>query len=156
MNNKIDRNSVISQLNSIFAPCVVGSVNINQRNQTLYFSLFDPSEDITLTMLENLSKFIDSKQININFKEYCGCDSGSQGSTKYIYLDCSQVNFKSLTYLYDPNLGDNVLCKCGHPYYRHFDTYNNMAPIGCKYAYLCHCENFEKSVDKKPKQILFR
>lgn len=36
---------------------------------------------------------------------------------------------------YDDNFGDNKLCLCGHPYYRHFDTYNNMAPVGCKYCY---------------------
>lgn len=35
---------------------------------------------------------------------------------------------------YDPNFGDNKECLCGHPYYRHFDTYDNMAAIGCKYC----------------------
>ena len=35
---------------------------------------------------------------------------------------------------YDPNFGDEKLCLCGHPYYRHFDTYDNMADIGCKYC----------------------
>lgn len=36
---------------------------------------------------------------------------------------------------YDPNYGDNNECLCGHPYYRHFDTYDDMAAIGCKYCY---------------------
>jgi hypothetical protein len=36
---------------------------------------------------------------------------------------------------YDPSFGDDKLCKCGHRYYRHFDTYEDMYPIGCKY---CH------------------
>jgi hypothetical protein len=36
---------------------------------------------------------------------------------------------------YDPNFGDQKLCQCGHPYYRHFDTYDGMAPVGCKYCY---------------------
>lgn len=35
---------------------------------------------------------------------------------------------------YDPNFGDNKECLCGHPYYRHFDTYDDMAPVGCKYC----------------------
>lgn len=35
---------------------------------------------------------------------------------------------------YDANFGDNKLCLCGHPYYRHFDTYDNMSAIGCKYC----------------------
>jgi hypothetical protein len=36
---------------------------------------------------------------------------------------------------YDENFGDNKLCLCGHPYYRHFDTYDHMSAIGCKYCY---------------------
>lgn len=40
---------------------------------------------------------------------------------------------------YDSNFGDDVICKCGHPYYRHFDTYENMYPVGCKY---CECFTF--------------
>lgn len=40
---------------------------------------------------------------------------------------------------YDPNYGDNKLCKCGHTYYRHFDTYEDMYPVGCKY---CGCYEF--------------
>jgi hypothetical protein len=35
---------------------------------------------------------------------------------------------------YDENFGDNKLCECGHPYYRHFDTYDNMSAVGCKYC----------------------
>ncbi len=35
---------------------------------------------------------------------------------------------------YDPNYGDNKLCKCGHPYHRHFDSYEDMSPVGCKYC----------------------
>lgn len=40
---------------------------------------------------------------------------------------------------YDPKYGDNRICKCGHIYYRHFDTYDGMEPVGCKY---CGCQNF--------------
>lgn len=35
---------------------------------------------------------------------------------------------------YDPFYGDDKPCICGHPYYRHFDTYDDMAPVGCKYC----------------------
>ena len=35
---------------------------------------------------------------------------------------------------YDEKFGDNKLCECGHPYYRHFDTYENMSAVGCKYC----------------------
>lgn len=41
---------------------------------------------------------------------------------------------------YDPEAGDHSLCSCGHPYYRHFDSYENMLPVGCKY---CPCGEFK-------------
>ncbi len=45
---------------------------------------------------------------------------------------------------YDPDFGDLRMCKCGHIYERHFDTYDNMAPVGCKF---CECRRFaEKDV----------
>lgn len=36
---------------------------------------------------------------------------------------------------YDPNFGDDEICLCGHTYDRHFDSYDSMSPIGCKYCY---------------------
>lgn len=44
-------------------------------------------------------------------------------------------------YNYNPNYGDDRICKCGHSYYRHFDSYENMDAVGCKY---CGCFNFEE------------
>lgn len=45
---------------------------------------------------------------------------------------------------YNPDYGDNRICKCGHAYIRHFDPYEGMEPVGCKY---CGCEKFvEKSI----------
>lgn len=40
---------------------------------------------------------------------------------------------------YNPNYGDDKKCICGHPYYRHFDTYEKMSVVGCKY---CQCGIF--------------
>ena len=40
---------------------------------------------------------------------------------------------------YNPKYGDDRMCRCGHTYYRHFDTYDNMKPIGCKF---CGCHEF--------------
>jgi len=43
---------------------------------------------------------------------------------------------------YDPKHGDNAKCAesgCDHTYERHFDTYDNMRAIGCKY---CPCRTF--------------
>ena len=47
----------------------------------------------------------------------------------------------SLIHLSDSNVRDR-LCKCGHPYYRHFDTYAEMDPVGCKYCH-CHVEGID-------------
>ena len=42
---------------------------------------------------------------------------------------------------YNPKYGDNRKCKCGHQYHRHFDSYEEMSEIGCKY---CECYIFEE------------
>jgi len=41
---------------------------------------------------------------------------------------------------YNPKYGDDKICKCGHLYYRHFDSYEDNYPCGCKY---CNCYDFE-------------
>lgn len=41
---------------------------------------------------------------------------------------------------YNPNFGNDKKCLCGHPYYRHFDTYEDMEACGCKY---CGCYEFK-------------
>ena len=51
----------------------------------------------------------------------------------------TEVVVKAIFKEYNPDYGDNKLCKCGHPYYRHFDSYEHMAPVGCKY---CRCDEF--------------
>lgn len=43
--------------------------------------------------------------------------------------------------IYNPNYGDNRTCKCGHKYYRHFDSYDNNYNCGCKY---CDCYEFKE------------
>lgn len=40
---------------------------------------------------------------------------------------------------WDKNRDQQELCQCGHPYERHFDSYEKMSPVGCKY---CECERF--------------
>lgn len=41
--------------------------------------------------------------------------------------------------LYNPDYGDDRMCKCGHPYSRHFDPYEDNRAVGCKY---CDCYEF--------------
>jgi hypothetical protein len=38
---------------------------------------------------------------------------------------------------YNPNYGDDRVCQCGHVYYRHFDPYEEMSAVGCKYCGGC-------------------
>jgi len=46
---------------------------------------------------------------------------------------------------YDKDYGDSKLCECEHQYHRHFDSYEDMSPVGCKY---CDCDTFrEKQED---------
>ena len=42
---------------------------------------------------------------------------------------------------YNPKYGDDKICECGHPYYRHFDSYEQMDTVGCKY---CQCYEFKE------------
>ncbi|QOI67521.1 hypothetical protein SEA_BEUFFERT_143 [Streptomyces phage Beuffert] len=41
--------------------------------------------------------------------------------------------------LWNPDHDQQAKCKCTHPYERHFDSYEDMYPIGCKY---CECDTF--------------
>ena len=51
-----------------------------------------------------------------------------------------EYEYKVVQKMYNPNYGDDRKCKCGHPYYRHFDFYEyDEACGGCKY---CECEEF--------------
>lgn len=46
---------------------------------------------------------------------------------------------------YNPNYDKGEIqkvCKCGHTYDRHFDSYEEMEAVGCKY---CRCHNFEEA-----------
>lgn len=44
---------------------------------------------------------------------------------------------------YNPEYGDSRECKCGHSYYRHFDSWEGMEAVGCKY---CDCRHFEEAL----------
>lgn len=60
-----------------------------------------------------------------------------------------EYEFRAIVKKYNPNYGDNRMCVCGHPYYRHFDSYENMEVSCCKY---CGCSEFiedTKSIKNK-------
>jgi hypothetical protein len=44
-------------------------------------------------------------------------------------------------YYWNPDYDQDKECECGDPYHRHFDSYEKMYPIGCKY---CECMEFKE------------
>ena len=47
--------------------------------------------------------------------------------------------------IWNPDFDQDAVCaraRCGHLYYRHFDSYDDMAPCGCKY---CPCYTFKEA-----------
>jgi len=58
------------------------------------------------------------------------------GKTEKPYIETKIVTIKRE---YNPKYGDNKVCKCGHEYHRHFDSYDDMNACGCKY---CYCDTF--------------
>ena len=58
------------------------------------------------------------------------------------YLTKKTLNLDVVS-LYNPKYGDDRECECGDPYYRHFDTYENMEAVGCKY---CECNEFKEAI----------
>lgn len=54
-----------------------------------------------------------------------------------------EYEYKVTEKKYNPNYGDDRICVCGHTYERHFDSYENMEPVGCKY---CGCSEFVEKV----------
>jgi len=56
----------------------------------------------------------------------------------------------TIEYNYNPKYGDNRLCECGHNYYRHFDSYESMYNVGCKY---CGCGDFTEIKDVRLRHL---
>ena len=79
-------------------------------------------------------------------------EQGQSDQSNSPYLETVKIKIR---HRYNPNFGDDRICKCGHPYYRHFDSYEKMQPVGCKY---CQCFHFEDKLteerDQKIKELL--
>ena len=46
---------------------------------------------------------------------------------------------------HNPKHDQDALCICGHPYYRHFDSYEHNLAVGCKY---CSCSRFGSTIEE--------
>jgi hypothetical protein len=82
------------------------------------------SEETYLKMKELISEYENKKEIS---------DEEEKPYIKVVYIE---TDFK-----YNPKYDKNKICECGHPYHRHFDSYENMEAIGCKY---CSCFVFKE------------
>ena len=49
---------------------------------------------------------------------------------------------------WNPKYNQEAECVCGDPYHRHFDSYEGLDPVGCKY---CECFTFEPKNDENEK-----
>ncbi len=78
-------------------------------------------------------------------------DNGFDCTTNKPYIETITINVNRV---YNPNYGDDIECECGHPYYRHFDTYENMDPCGCKYCPCYHFKNLSQERDDTINKIL--
>ena len=83
------------------------------------------------------------EEVNTQLEYFYGIFSkGQLNSKKKPYLEVTVVLRK-----YNPEYGDNRVCECGHIYERHFDSYDDMRDVGCKY---CGCCDFkERQIDKE-------
>lgn len=70
-----------------------------------------------------------------------GCCDGDMKDQPYLFRWCEQE--RGIISVYNGQYGDERICQCGHEYYRHFDTYENMYPVGCKY---CECDEFKEQI----------
>jgi len=55
------------------------------------------------------------------------------------------IESSTIVYHYNPKYGDGRVCVCGHSYYRHFDPYEQMEAVGCKY---CQCWEFVEETER--------
>jgi len=96
--------------------------------------------------IEILSKPIDNDEVEPTIenvvKNYIGYIGGITHNDDAPYLEKITVEKE---YKYNPKYGDDRICECGHSYYRHFDTYEQMENVGCKY---CQCYHFKEKSDK--------
>lgn len=71
----------------------------------------------------------------------------SEQLNKHTDISCDEKPYLEVVTIetdrkFNPKYGSDRKCKCGHPYHRHFDSYDEMKAIGCKY---CDCYVFEEA-----------
>lgn len=89
------------------------------------YKIIDKNEIVIFLAINNILKMI---RVPIVEEE--------KNNTQQPYLYEYSVNIEKK---YNPNYGSSRVCKCGHDYHRHFDSYEENNACGCKY---CQCYDF--------------
>lgn len=76
-------------------------------------------------------EYLKMKQYVTDYENQKHIDTEEQPYLEEVYVEVIKK--------YNPQYGNSRICKCGHKYHRHFDSYDYMEAIGCKY---CDCNNF--------------
>lgn len=97
-----------------------------------------------------LSIFGDEENFECNICQYCLKEKLGDFIRKVEHPVSSDVPYiEKHTFnselLYNKDYGDDRMCICGHPYYRHFDPFYDNIAIGCKF---CSCDKFEEFIDE--------
>lgn len=78
-------------------------------------------------------------KLGLERKEAMALRSVLEGRSEEISINVHHRLGVQLDRVWNPDADQAATCECGHPYHRHFDGYDDMAPVGCKY---CSCSQF--------------
>jgi hypothetical protein len=94
---------------------------------------------------EALENFIDSSKNTEDYLSFIAVShSVLQQGSGLLWEDLKQILDEVLSEnCYNPFFGDERMCQCGHPYHRHFDSFEDMKFVGCKY---CDCHEFKEKI----------
>lgn len=93
-----------------------------------------------MKILEFIKNKVNSGELEIKEAEEIISFLENQFDSENCFFFRNLVQFRGVK-PYNKNFGDDKICQCGHAYYRHFDTYDDMYPVGCKY---CECFEFKE------------
>lgn len=111
--------------------------NCNESERRMFNRMYS-SENIDASIDDAVDN-IEPNKIDLAITQ---CESTLKKGNRPYLIDSINVRVE---YKYNPDFGDDKECECGHPYYRHFDTYENMSIAGCKY---CFCGEFVEKRDE--------
>jgi hypothetical protein len=89
--------------------------------------------------MSDIELHVSKNNAELILKALLNCPSGDIKELRRIGNLVDELE-ERIARLWDPNHDQNAECECNHVYNRHFDGYDDMRAIGCKY---CECDTFE-------------